>query len=174
MQQILLRCGAYLGVALVMFRWRGEDYTETVKPFLAAAGLALGLLGWPAFPQSAAPQGAQQPHEADEQEPPEEDESLKPKQEYTFNPLQAESELKIGAFYFKRGSFRAAAMRFEEATKWNPGSAEAWRRLGEAREKLESNAAAVVAYHKFLELAPESKEAAAVKKKLASLDKKGN
>jgi tetratricopeptide (TPR) repeat protein len=113
----------------------------------------------------AASLAAQQPKPA---EPAEEDESLVPK-EYSFNPLQAEKELKVGSFYFKKGSYRAAARRFEEATKWNPGYAEAYLRLGEAQEKLKNRKAASGAYRKFLELAPEDKRAAEIKRKLARL-----
>ena len=119
--------------------------------------LALGLALW------AGALAAQQQKPA---EPPEEDESLLPK-EYSFNPLQAEKELKIGAFYFKRGRYRAAALRFQEATKWNPGLAEAYLRLGEAREKLKDQKAARAAYAKFLELAPDHKRAVEIKRKLA-------
>lgn len=119
--------------------------------------LALGLTLW------AGALAAQQQKPA---EPPEEDESLLPK-EYSFNPLQAEKELKIGAFYFKRGRYRAAALRFQEATKWNPGLAEAYLRLGEAREKLKDQKAARAAYAKFLELAPDHKRAVEIKRKLA-------
>lgn len=105
-----------------------------------------------------------------EQEPPEEDESLRPK-EYSFNPLQADKEIYVGNFYFKRGNYKGAAARFEEATLWHPGSAEAWMRLGEAREKLNDPAGAREAYERFLEVAPAHKKAKEVKKKLASLPK---
>lgn len=101
------------------------------------------------------------------QEPVEEDETLVPKKEYAFNPLQAEKELQTGNFYFKKGSYKAAAGRFAEATKWNPGLAEAYFRLGEANERLRDKKASREAYAKFLELAPGDKRAAAVRKKLA-------
>jgi len=101
-----------------------------------------------------------------EQEPPEEDESLKPK-EYSFNPLEAEHDLKVGMYYFKKGSYTAAMARFREATRWNPSYAEAFLRLGESEEKLKDKAAANQAYAKYLELAPDAKDAEAVKKKLA-------
>jgi tetratricopeptide (TPR) repeat protein len=115
--------------------------------------------------------------EPEYQEPPEEDEHLR-ETEYSFNPLQAAKEFKIGDFYLKRGSYRAAAGRFEEATKWNPGYAEAYLKLGEAREKLAEAEpdetekqlmmeAAREAYAKYLELAPDAKNAKAVRKKLA-------
>src|SRR5438477_8915463 len=76
----------------------------------------------------------EKPAQTQEQAPPEEDESLAPK-EYSFNPLQATKEVKIGNYYFKKGNYRAAAQRFEEATKWNNQLAEAYLRLAEAREK---------------------------------------
>ena len=100
------------------------------------------------------------------QEPPEEDVSIAEKQEYTFNPLQAAKEMKVGAFYFRKGSFRAAARRFEEATKWDPNSGEAWLRLAETRVKLGDDKAARTAWEKYLELEPEGKQAAEVRKKL--------
>lgn len=114
--------------------------------------------------KSQQPPPQQTPKE--QQEPPEEDESLKPK-EYTFNPLQASKEVTIGNYYFKKGNFRAAAKRFSEATHWNPGMAEAYLRLAEAQDKLKDKAAARAAYAKYLELAPDAKNAEAVRKKLS-------
>ena len=105
---------------------------------------------------------------AKEQAPPEEDETLQPRKEYAFNPLQAEKEVKTGQFYLKKGSYLAAANRFVEATKWNPGYAEAYFWWGEAEEKLKDKKAAREAWSKFVELAPEDKRAEEVKKKLGS------
>jgi tetratricopeptide (TPR) repeat protein len=99
-------------------------------------------------------------------EPPEEDVSSAPK-EYTLNPLQAEKEVRIGNYYFKKGSYKAAARRFEEATRWNPSLADAFLRMGDAQLKLKNPKEARAAYSKFLELEPDSKNAPAVKKKLA-------
>jgi len=104
--------------------------------------------------------------QVEEQEPPEEDESLKPK-EYSFNPLEAERDLKVGNYYFKKGNYNAAASRFREATRWNPTYAEAFLRLGESEEKLKNKPAAREAYAKYLELAPDAKDAEGIKKKLA-------
>src|SRR5262249_55319484 len=84
-------------------------------------------------------------------EPPEEDEALKPK-EYALNPVQAKKEITAGNFYMKKGNYRAAATRFLEASRWDPGSAEAFHRLGEASEKTSDFATAATAYAKYLEL----------------------
>jgi Tfp pilus assembly protein PilF len=108
---------------------------------------------------------AQQP-KSQEQEPPEEDRAIEHPTEYTLNPLQAEKELQIGKFYFKKQSFKAAAKRFDEATKWNPSLAEAWLRLGETQSKLKDDKAARAAYAKYLELQPDGREADTVRKVL--------
>jgi Tfp pilus assembly protein PilF len=125
------------------------------RAWIAILGLALGLFG------------QQKPKEA---EPPEEDESAisKPAKEYVFNPLQAEKEIQVGVFYTKRGAWKSAKLRFEEATKWNPTSAEAWRRLAEANERLKDDKAAREAWAKYLELAPDGKYAAQARRKLGS------
>src|SRR4051794_31527743 len=100
--------------------------------------------------------------------PPEEDKSLAVR-EYGFNPVQAQKEIRTGNYYFKKGSYRAAAGRFEEATKWNSGEPEAWLRLAEAEEKLREKKAAHDAYEKYLELASDAKNADEIRKKLEKL-----
>lgn len=107
----------------------------------------------------------QKPAEPVQQEPPEEDKSIVHK-EYAFNPVQAAKEIKTGEFYTKKGNWKAAAARFEEATKWNPGLGEAWLKLAEAREKLKDAKGAREAYAKYLEVEPDAKNASHVRKKL--------
>lgn len=109
----------------------------------------------------------QEPAAQREQEPPEEDSNLV-KKEYGFNPLQSTKEIQIGNFYFKKGRYRAAAQRFQEATLWNSGNAEAWLRLAETREKLKDQKAARDAYAKYLELSPDAKNAVQIRKKIKS------
>ncbi|HTM49888.1 MAG TPA: tetratricopeptide repeat protein [Bryobacteraceae bacterium] len=127
--------------------------------------LAAGAQQPPARKENSPP-----PQQHQEQAPPEEDESLVPK-EYSFNPLQAAKELKVGNYYFKKGSYRAAAQRYSEATKWDGTLAEAYLRLGEAKEKQHDKKAAAEAYAKYLELAPDAKDAAEVKKRLEKVRK---
>jgi len=100
-----------------------------------------------------------------EEDPPEEDTSLIPK-EYVLNPLQASKEITAGNYYFKKGNFKAAVKRFTEATRWDPGNAEAHLRLAESYEKQKDKKNAKGEYSKYLELVPDAKNAAAIKKKL--------
>lgn len=104
-----------------------------------------------------------------QQEPPEEDDSIATAKEYSFNPLQAEKEMTVGKFYFKKGSFRAAAQRFKEATLWNNGLAEAYLRLGEASEKIKDYKAARTAYTKYAELEGDQKKAEDARERLTRL-----
>jgi tetratricopeptide (TPR) repeat protein len=101
-------------------------------------------------------------------EPPEEDESLAPKV-YALNPVQAKKEIVAGDYYFKKPNDSAAAKRYLEATRWDPGSAEAFRKLGESREKLRQYGPAREAYLKYIELAEDAKEKDAIRKKLDKL-----
>jgi tetratricopeptide (TPR) repeat protein len=107
------------------------------------------------------------PQQQQEQEPPEEDESLAPKT-YSFNPLEADKDVKVGLYYYKKGNYKAAMSRFHEATLWNPTYAEAFLRLGESAEKLKDKKTEHEAYEKYISLAPNEKQAEAIKKKLAS------
>ena len=112
--------------------------------------------------------GAQAPKDLPPEEsqlPPEEDKA-KVQQQYSFNPLQSKKEVTVGEFYLKKGDFKAAAGRFREATKWNDGNADAWLRLGDAEDKMKDSKAAHEAWEKYLQLAPDAKNAAEVRRKL--------
>jgi tetratricopeptide (TPR) repeat protein len=107
---------------------------------------------------------------SEEDNPPEEDASIAPKV-YPLNPLESERNIKVGNFYMRQRTprgYRAAVGRFEDATKYNPNSAEAFFRLGEAQEKLKNKDGAKAAFEKVLQLAPDSKLAREAKKKLDS------
>lgn len=107
--------------------------------------------------------------QGDVQLPPDEDKATPQPKQYAFNPVQSKKEVDVGEFYFKKGDYRAAISRFTEATKWNPGNATAWLRLGDAQEKMKDAKSAQIAYEKFLKLTPDGKNAAEVRKKLEKL-----
>jgi tetratricopeptide (TPR) repeat protein len=120
--------------------------------------------------QPPAPKKATPPAQKEE-EPPEEDESLKPKV-YDLNPLESEHNIVTGDFYFKKGKFQAAQRRYSEATKWDPGSALAFFKLGEVDEKLRDRNGARAAYEKCVEVASDAKMVAEAKRKLEKLPQK--
>ena len=127
----------------------------------------------PAAPAKGQPELQQRqqkktPPAAQEEIPPEEDKGSAP-EEFSFNPLEAEKWINVGNQYFKRGRYRAAENRYRGATKWNEGNAEAWLKLAETEEKLKDSAAAREAYTKYLEVAPDSKNAPQIRKKLEKL-----
>jgi tetratricopeptide (TPR) repeat protein len=124
--------------------------------------MAVGMRAQQSAPPKTPP--APQPEE-EVQLPPEEDKTQIPK-EYSFNPVQSKKEVTVGEFYFKKRDFKAAMGRFREATKWNDGNAEAWLRLGDAADKMKDVKAAREAWEKYLQLAPDAKNAAEVRKRL--------
>lgn len=132
------------------------------RRFLAGL-LVLGAMGGTVAAQEPKPEENQQG-----ELPPEEDKSRLPK-EYSFNPVQSNKEVTVGEFYFKKGDYNAAAARFDEAVKWNPGNAQAWLRLAEASEKNHALKAARVAYLKYVETAPEAKNVGEIRKRIGNL-----
>jgi tetratricopeptide (TPR) repeat protein len=117
-------------------------------------------------PPAAAPEQQAPPSSTDE--PPEEDDSVKPKI-YPFNPLEAERNIRVGNFYMHKSDYRGALSRYEEASKYNPSSAEAYLRIGFAEEKLKHRDRAKAAFQKVVQLEPDTKTGKEAKKKLSSL-----
>ncbi len=100
--------------------------------------------------------------------PPEEDTTIG-NTTYSFNPLQARKDIEVGDEYAKKHNLRAAANRYLSATKYNDGDADAWLKLGETEEKLKDKDAAREAYRKYLDVASDSKNAQAIRKRLDKL-----
>jgi tetratricopeptide (TPR) repeat protein len=155
------------------------SYNLIVTRTLFAACLLGCFSAWAFHGQSQAPaaQQTEQPppskvqpapgHSSDEENPPEEDESVA-SEKFVLNPLESERNIRVGNYYWHRGKYRAAAQRYERATKFNPSSAEAFFKLGEAEQKLKNKDAARVAFGRVVTLAPDSKLASEAKKKLGN------
>ena len=124
---------------------------------------------WPSFGQSKQARATQapaaQPPAEDEQMPPEEDESVAP-ETFPLNPLESERNIRVGNYYWHKGNYRAALQRYERATKYNPSSADAFLKVGEAEEKLKNKDAAKAAFQRVVQIAPDSKAGHDAKKKL--------
>jgi tetratricopeptide (TPR) repeat protein len=132
-----------------------------------------GLLSSPSFfgqaksapaPQKQSQPAPQRPPE-DEQMPPEEDESAAP-ETFPLDPLESDRNIKVGNYYWHKGNYRAALQRYERATKYNPSSADAFFKVGEAEEKLKNKGAAKAAFQRVIQISPDSKTAHEAKKKL--------
>jgi len=140
-----------------------------VREFLVSILIASSLFAQ----QQPPPAEKKAPPDAKPQEiePPEEDESLLPEQ-CVLNPLEATRNMSAGNFYFKKHNFKAAANRYKRASCWDPSSAEAFLKLGEADERIKDMDGARDAYTKYLELAPEAKNSGEIKKKIAKFSPK--
>ncbi len=123
-------------------------------------------------PKTQEPQAQKQLNDQipDESSLPEEDETEKGvERKYPLNPLEAKRNIDIGNQYWRRGAFEGALGRYKDATRYNPNSAEAFLKLGEAEEKLHHAAEAKAAYQKAIKVGSDSKFAEEAKKKLGSL-----
>lgn len=116
---------------------------------------------------------AQQAAPPDYPDPPEEDESIATPTQYVFNPLQAKKEIDTGNFYAKKGNYKAAAMRYREATLWDDSNPEAFFKLAEAYEKLDDFDRAREAYASFLKLTADKGKADDVRKRMAKFPPPG-
>lgn len=86
-----------------------------------------------------------------------------------WNPHQADKELEVGMYYFKRQNYVAAESRFRSALLWQDNHAEATYRLATALEKLKHAAEARTYYQQYLKILPKGEFAADAKKALARL-----
>lgn len=100
----------------------------------------------------------------------EDEDFAQPEQTYAFNPVQADKELKVGNYYFKKGSYAAAATRYLEATRWDSNFADAFWRLGMTHEKLQNPREAIVAYTRYLALDPTGKKMREVRRRLERME----
>jgi hypothetical protein len=90
-------------------------------------------------------------------------------QAFHVEPDVAEFANNIGFAWYRAGKLLDAVLWLQEATSLDPKRAIAYLNLGDAYAKLNRNAEARDAYKKYLELAPDSKSAPDVKKKLDTL-----
>jgi tetratricopeptide (TPR) repeat protein len=128
---------------------------------LLASSTAFGQAKSTAPPQNSPP-AVQVP---DDEQMPEDDDSVRP-ETFPLNPLESDRNIRVGNFYWHRGKYRAALERYERAAKYNPSSAEAFFKVGEAEEKLKNKDAARAAFQRVIQVAPDSKMAHDAKKKL--------
>ena len=78
----------------------------------------------------------------------------------------------MGNFYFNTGKYDAAIERFIEAANYEPLLAKPWKFLGEAYEKKGMYPKALDSYRKYLELNPQSADAAKIQKRISGLEEK--
>jgi tetratricopeptide (TPR) repeat protein len=71
----------------------------------------------------------------------------------------ASKSVEIGDFYLRRGKYKAALSRFQEALKTDPHYAPAYREMGKVYEKMGNPQKALDAYRKYLDELPSAQDA---------------
>jgi len=88
---------------------------------------------------------------------------------FHLNPNDAAFANNVGFAWYRAGKLQDAVLWFQQAISLDPKRPVAYLNLGDAYAKLNRNAEARRAYNKYLELAPNSKSAVDVKRKLEAL-----
>lgn len=101
-----------------------------------------------------------------------EPEPQEPTEEDTFDPFQANKDVKVGDFYFKKGNYDAAIARYRSAARHKPNFAIPYLKMGKAFEKKRDAKSAREAYKKYLEILPKGKDAAFARERIEKLEEK--
>jgi tetratricopeptide (TPR) repeat protein len=77
-----------------------------------------------------------------------------------YDPHKAEKDVEVGDFYYKRGNYKAAVSRYQEALELGPPSASATFKLADALEKDKRPADAAVYYREYVRQYPQGAQLA--------------
>lgn len=105
---------------------------------------------------------------AQTQEPQEPDEK---EDDNSFDPVRAAKDITVGDFYFKKGSYDAAILRYRDATRHKPNFALAYYKLGQAYDKKHDKTNAIEAYKKYLEILPKGSYSKHCRERIKKLGK---
>jgi len=87
-----------------------------------------------------------------------------------WNPNEADKDVEVGTFYFRRGNYKAAEARFRDALKWMDNHAEANYRLATVLEKEGKHTEARQYYEAYLKILPKGEFAGDSRKALSRLN----
>lgn len=88
----------------------------------------------------------------------------------SWNPHEADKDVEVGIFYFKRENYKAAEARFRDALTWQDNHAEAMYRLGQTLQKEGRLLEAKMYYNRYLRILPEGAFAADSRKEIGKID----
>ncbi len=87
-----------------------------------------------------------------------------------WNPHEADKDVEVGTFYFKRGNLKAAEARFRDALTWQDNHAEAMYRLGVTLQKEGRPVEARMYYEQYLKILPKGEFAEDSRKEIEKMD----
>jgi tetratricopeptide (TPR) repeat protein len=87
-----------------------------------------------------------------------------------WNPHEADKDVEVGTYYFKRENYKAAEARFRDALQWDRNHAEANYRLAEVLNKEGKRQEAAIYYEAYLKILPSGQFAGESRKALSRID----
>lgn len=130
--------------------------------------LAVAVAAAPAVPQSR----QQRPALIRDTDKAEGKDEVEESKEKVYNPLEAERNLRVGDFYFKRKNYVAAIQRYLEALQYQPNMIKAFDGLGKAYEKSGDISKALEVYRDFIQKYPASPKVSDFQSRIERLEKK--
>jgi tetratricopeptide (TPR) repeat protein len=88
---------------------------------------------------------------------------------HPWNPYRAVKDDEVGDYYFKRGNYKAALARYQDALIYKDNDAVANFRMAQCYEKLDQPAEAIPHYKEYLKILPEGPFSKQAKKALEKL-----
>jgi tetratricopeptide (TPR) repeat protein len=87
-----------------------------------------------------------------------------------WNPHEADKDVEVGTYYFRRSNYKAAEARFRDALQWDRKHAEANYRLAEVLNKEGKRQEAAIYYEAYLKILPSGQFAGESRKALSRID----
>lgn len=87
-----------------------------------------------------------------------------------WNPHEADKDIEVGTYYFKRGNYKAAEARYRDALSWQDNNAEAMYRLGATLQKEGRALEARMYYEHYLKILPKGEFSGEIHKEIEKME----
>ena len=88
------------------------------------------------------------------------------------DPIEAERNIRIGDFYFKRKNYKAAQERYRNALKYSPGRPGPYTKLIRVLERMEEFGEALEVCREFIKINPQAAKVNRFRSRVKKLEKK--
>ncbi len=109
------------------------------------------------------------PPNGEAQKYPDSDISSDVQEVHPWNPHNAQKDVEVGDFYFKRNNYKGALARYEDALHWQDNDAEAMWKAAITAEKMGDKESAASYYSAYLKTLPHGEHADDAQRSLAKL-----
>lgn len=88
------------------------------------------------------------------------------------DPIEAERNIRVGDFYFKRKNYKAARERYRDAVKYSPQRPDSYSKLVRVLERMEEFGAAMEVCRQFIEINPQAPQVNQFQSRIKKLERR--